>query len=140
MNIQPSAPKDEGSISIFPAFEDEKPAANQVYPFTPEELIGKTIMREDKDGSIVRTEIVRMLKKNTCDTLKRIKFLVETKNGEESAEEIMEYNELCDIVEHQLEAIDNNAHGGLQTFDRILAHEGPFLVRNPKYKGSSSTS
>jgi hypothetical protein len=115
---------------IFPAFGDEPPATNQIYPFTPEEL-------EDKDGSIVQTEIVRMLKKDSTNTLKRIKFLVETKNGEESAEEIMEYNELCDIVENQLEAIDNNPHGGLRTFDWILAHEGPLSVRNPKYKGSS---
>jgi hypothetical protein len=62
MNMKPSAPKDEGSTSIFPAFGDELLAINQVYPFTPEELIRKTIMREDKDGSIVRTEIVRILK------------------------------------------------------------------------------
>jgi hypothetical protein len=137
MTIQPSAPKDEGSMSIFPAFRDEPPATQKVYPVTPEELIGKTIMREDKDGSIVRTEVVWMLKKDASDTQKQIKFLVETKNGEASAEDIMEYNELCDIVEHQLDAIENNALGGLQTFDRILAHKGPLSVKNPKYKEPS---
>jgi hypothetical protein len=73
--------------------------------FTPAKMIGKTIMHEDKDGNIVRSEIVRMLKRDSEDTQKRVKFLLETKNGEQTAEEVMEYNDLCDLVEEQLAAI-----------------------------------
>jgi hypothetical protein len=68
---------------------------------------------------------------------KRVKFLLETKNGEQTAEEVMDYNDLCDLVEEQLVAIQTHNFGGLQTFNWILAHEGPLLVKNPKYKGSS---
>jgi hypothetical protein len=52
-NLQPSAPKDEGSHSIFPTFGDDAnvPSIEKVYPFTPEEIIGRTIMREDKDST-----------------------------------------------------------------------------------------
>jgi hypothetical protein len=94
-------------------------------------------MREDADGNIVRSEIVRMLKQDKDDTRKRVKFLIKTKNGNESAEEIMEYNELCDLVEKQLHAIENDNLEGVRTFDRILAHQGPLTVKDSRYKGSS---
>jgi hypothetical protein len=41
------------------------------------------------------------------------------------------------LVEEQLVVIQTDNFGGLQTFHQILAHEGPLLVKNPKYKGSS---
>jgi hypothetical protein len=94
-------------------------------------------MREDDDGNIVRSEIVRMLKKDSDDTQKQIKFLVDTKNGEQSSEEVLDYNVLCDLVEEQLLALENNELGGLRTFKWILAHDGPLLVKNQRYKGSS---
>jgi hypothetical protein len=53
-------------------------------------MIGKTIMRKDKDGNIVCSEIVQMLKEDSEDTYKHVKFLIKTKNGNESAEEVME--------------------------------------------------
>jgi hypothetical protein len=140
INLQPSAPKDEGSQPVFPLFgsDESAPVDEKVHPFMPEELIGKTVMREDAEGNIVRSEIVLVLLKQDKDnTRKRVKFLIETKNGNESAEEIMEYNELCDLVEKQLHAIENDNLGGVRMFDRILAHQGPLTVKDPRYKGLS---
>jgi hypothetical protein len=90
--MKPPVVKDGGSKSIFPSFGEDKQEmfAKKVYPFTPAEMIGKTIMHKDKDGSIVRSEIVRMLKQDAEDMQKQVKFLLETKNGEQTAEEVMD--------------------------------------------------
>jgi hypothetical protein len=101
--MKPPVVKDGGSKSISPSFgEDEQEMfTKNVYPFTPEEMISRTIMHKDKDGSIVQSEIVRMLKQNAGDTLKQVKFLLETKNGEQTAEEVMDFSDLCDLVKEQ---------------------------------------
>jgi hypothetical protein len=109
-----------------------------VYPFTPEDLVGKVFMQEDKsNGDIIRSEIVRMLKNDTEDTHRRVKFLVESKNGHQTAEEVMEYVQLCDIIEAQVQAVEDGTDGGTLTFKSIMAHEGPFTVKHPSYKGSA---
>jgi DNA topoisomerase IA len=59
-------------------------------------------MREDAEGNIIQSEIVRMLKQDKEDKRKRVQFLVETKNGNDTAEEVIDYNELCNLVEKKL--------------------------------------
>lgn len=132
--------QDTGSQQAFaPIGHDDNVNGNhKVYPFALEDLIGKVFMCEDPStGDLIRMEIVHLLKKHADDTHKGLKYLVETKNGESSAEEVMDYVTLCDIIEAQISAVDNGADGGMLTFNRILAHEGPLNVRNPRYKGSS---
>jgi hypothetical protein len=75
-----------------------------------------------------------MLKKGAEDTTQQIKFLVESKNGTQSVESIMNYVDLCDIVEAQVQAMEDGTDGGLLTFNRIL---GPLTVKHPDYKGSA---
>jgi hypothetical protein len=131
-----NAAQDTGSQHIFAPIgheDDEK-----VYPFAPDDLVGKVFMREDPDsGDLTRCEVVQLLKQHSNSTRNKLKFIIETKNGETSAEEVMEYNQLCHIIEAQAEAIESGAHEGLMTFDRILAHEGPLTARHPSYKGSA---
>jgi hypothetical protein len=101
--------------------------------------VGKTFMQEDPtNGDIIRTEIVRMLKKGAEDTTQQIKFLVESKNSTQSVESTMNYADLCDIVEAQVQAMEDGTDDGLLTFDPILAHQGPLTVKHPDYKGISS--
>ena len=60
-------------------------------------------MQEDKDtNTFVRTKIVRQLKDDKAAQRKRIQFLVEADTGSATVESIMDYNELCDMVETQL--------------------------------------
>jgi hypothetical protein len=135
-----SGVKDPGSTSVFLPIGQEAPSDSdeKVYPFTPEDLIGKIFMRKDPaNGDIVRSKIVRMLKKEAEATTQRVKFLVETKNGTQTAEEVMDYVELCYIVEAQVRAIEDGTNDGLLTFKSILAHQGPLSVKNPLYKGSA---
>jgi hypothetical protein len=54
MNLKHTAKQDEGSTLIFPTFGQGYivPFIEKVYPLMPSKLIGKTIMREEKDGNI----------------------------------------------------------------------------------------
>jgi Reverse transcriptase (RNA-dependent DNA polymerase) len=49
----------------------------------------------------------------------------------------MNYTDLCDIVEAQVQAMEDGTDDGLLTFDHILAHQGPLTVKHPDYKGSA---
>jgi hypothetical protein len=135
-----SGDKDLGRIaSVFsPINQDPLVNSERVYPYPTEEMIGRTFMQEDPtNGDIIRTEIVRMLKKGAEDTTQQIKFLVESKNGTQSIESIMNYTDLCDIVEAQVQAMEDGTDDSLLTFDCILAHQGPLTVKHPDYKGSA---
>jgi hypothetical protein len=120
---------------IFLSFCDNEEAT--IYPFAPEELLGKVFHQEDADDNIVRVEIVCLLKQDALDTERRVRFLVESRNGSETAESVMEYNEACDIAEVQLHAMKHGTLSeGTRIFKSILAHDGPLSVKDPKYKGS----
>ena len=94
-------------------------------------------MQEDKDtNTFVRTKIVRQLKDDKAAHRKRIQFLVEADNGSATVESIMEYNELCDMVETQLSAMNDGPEDNLWSFKRILNHQGPLKPTDPRYKGS----
>jgi hypothetical protein len=95
-------------------------------------------MQEDTtNGDIIRTEIVQMLKQGDNDTAQHIKFIVESKNGEQSIESIVDYVQLCDIIEAQIQTLEDGTDDSLLTFKSILAHQGLFTVKHPNYKGSS---
>jgi hypothetical protein len=95
------------------------------------------MLEDGGTGDFIRYEIVRLLKKESEATKEKTKYLIESKNGTQTTEEVMDYNELCDIVDAQMAAMENGEDDGLLTFKSILAHQGPLSVRNPLYKGSA---
>jgi hypothetical protein len=116
-----------------PVEEDER-----IYHYAPEDLIGKAFLREDDaNGDLVRAEIVQQLKTEHEDTGRNLKFLVETTNGDRTIEHIMDYADLCDLVEAQMEAVDQGSPTNVWTFKNIIAHQGPLTAKDPRYKGSS---
>jgi hypothetical protein len=121
--------------SLLEPFEQDE----RIYPYSPEDLIGKAFIREDMaNGDLVRAEIIWQLKTQHNETGKRLQFLVETKDGEDcKTEHIMDYTEICDLVEAQMEAVDCGLDEGVWTFKSILAHQGPLTVKDPRYKGSA---
>jgi hypothetical protein len=135
-----SAAQDTGSSAPFSPIGQlpEPSTVEKVYPYAPDDLVGKTFILEDSGtGDFIRYEIVRLLKKESEATKEKTKYLIESKNGTQTTEEVMDYNELCDIVEAQMAAMENGEDDGLLTFKSILAHQGPLSVRNPLYKGSA---
>jgi hypothetical protein len=112
--------------------------AKKVYPYAPEDLIGKVYLCEDKGhGDFVRAEVVRQLKKHNDETRRAIQFLVETGEGENKVEHIVDYVMLCDIIEAQAATIEEAPTEVIYTFKSIFSHQGPLTVKDTWYKGSS---
>jgi hypothetical protein len=74
--------------------------------FTPEELIGRTFLRETDDRQAFRAKIVRKILDNESKNHQKIKLLLEIGRGD--YDEIMAYNELSEIIERQSDEELNN--------------------------------
>jgi hypothetical protein len=121
-------------------FELSEPVkqGDRIYPYSPDDLIGKAFIREDPaNGDLVQAEIIWQLKTQHGENGKSLQFLVETKDGDCTSEHTMDYTELCDLVEAQMEAVDRGLDEGVWTFKSILAHQGLLTVKDPRYKGSA---
>ena len=85
---------------------------------------------------MIRTKILRQLEYDKNARTKQLRYLVQSDTGTSSVENIMQYNELCDIVENQLEQLNGNNDETLWAFKNILAHEGrPLKPTDKNYKG-----
>ena len=105
--------------------------------FSPEDLIGLTCLHELPDGQRVRAKILKKIHDRDADNHQRIKMLVSY--HDDKVEEIMSYNELCDIVAEQHDREQARYDSGEQvwTFNEIVDHQGPLRPNDPRYKGSS---
>jgi hypothetical protein len=103
--------------------------------FSPEELIGRTFIREMEDGQKLRAEIKKELllrdTENQCDIQK---FLVTIGDG--VIDELIGYNELSDLVERQMGEQIQADPETLHPYTRIVGHEGPLKSHDPTYKNS----
>ena len=102
--------------------------------FAPEELLGLTYLHDTGDGQLVRATVTKKLLDRDAENHERIKMLVTYDDGR--VEEVVAYNELCDIIADQHDA---EASGDLEvyTFREILEYQGPLKPNDPKYMGSS---
>ena len=108
--------------------------------YTPKELIGMHFLKKDEESdTLVRHKVVRQLETSRLNKEKTLRFIVQTDTsepGQKSVEEIMDYNELCELVEAQIAAASGDRSDELFTFDKILAHEGPLSPTDPSWNGS----
>ena len=100
--------------------------------FTPEELLGLTFIRQTEDGQKVRAKIVRQIITLEDKAHENLKFLVEL--GESQYDELITYNELCEIIERQHEEEADGSTAWI--FQSIKGHQGPLTPNHPEYKGS----
>ena len=102
--------------------------------FSPEELLGLTFLHDIGDGQRVRATITKKILDREAENHERIKMLLTYDDGR--IEELITYNELCDIVSEQH---DREASGETEIFSfrEILDHQGPIRSNDPRYKGSS---
>jgi hypothetical protein len=109
--------------------------------FSPDELLGLSYLHELPDGQKVRAKIVKKIHDMDAANHQRIKMLVAY--DDDKIEELMSYNELCDIVAEQhdrearlRECSDGTTDDILFTFRKITAHQGPLHHSHWNYKGS----
>ena len=91
-------------------------------------------MRDTPDDQKVRAKVIRKVLDRDAENHQNIKFLLSL--GDDELEEIISYNELCDLVEDQHRA-EEEGETAVFTFRDILGHQGPLNPNDPRYKGSS---
>ena len=101
--------------------------------FSPEELLGLTYLHHTDDDQHVRATIVKKILDRDAENHERIKMLVSYDDGR--VEELMAYNELCDIVADQHDA-EEAGKTQVFTFRKILEHSKPLKRNDPMYMGS----
>ena len=114
----------------------EDPCTMELPSFSPEDLLGVTFLRDaEEDGRVLRAKIVREIKKKDSETkTELLKFVVEI--GDNEYDEIMTYNELCDIIEQQQEA-EEAGLTEIHAYRDFVGHDGPLKSNDPKYNGST---
>ena len=102
--------------------------------FSPEELVGLTFLYDTGDDQLVRATVSKKLLDRDAENHQRIKMIVTYDDGK--IEEIISYNELCDIIadQHNKEA---SGEMDVYTFQEILDYQGPLKKNDPMYMGSS---
>ena len=101
--------------------------------FSPNELLGMTVLREHED-TMVCTKVVRKIMDRDEMNHHKIKFLLSLGDGQ--LEEIISYNELSDLVTESMAATESG-QSECFSYSGIADHQGPLKAHGPKYCGSS---
>jgi hypothetical protein len=123
----------------------DNPPDAKLPQFTPDELLGISFLHKpEPDGETLRAHVVRKIEERDADAERNIvKFLITI--GDNDYDEIITYNELCDIVEAQIEKepiLDDLPMGENPTvenvckFQAIIGHDGPLKPSDHKHNGS----
>ena len=113
---------------------DINPSDLKLPRFSPEELLGKTFLRQLDDGKSYRAKVIRKMLDQDAENHQNIKFLLEIGDGK--FDEIIGYNLLCDLIETQEDEVVNPTEPKW-TFNSIIGHQGPMKPTHPDYHGSS---
>ena len=115
---------------VLPAGFD--PSELRLPRFSIEELMGRTFLLDRDDGQRLRAEIVRKINDQDAENHKNIKLLC--KVGDEGAEEILTYQEICDLIDQQdSKEMDEER---MWTFKKIIGHVGPLSPKDKNWFGS----
>ena len=94
--------------------------------------MGRTFLADMEDGQRLRAEIIQKINDQDAQNHKNIKLLC--KDGDEGAEEILTYQEICDLVEQQ--DAEELGEDKWWTFKKIEGHKGPLKPHDKEWKGS----
>ena len=111
---------------------DDDPTKVKLPRFTIDELMDRTFLYPKEDGRRLRAEIVRKI--NDQDALNHQNIKLLCKVGDEGAEEIITYQEICDLIEEQ--DAEESSPDKLWTFKKVLGHKGPLKTSDPNWAGS----
>ena len=104
--------------------------------YSPDEMVGLTFLRTLEDGQKVRAEVVRKINDMNAQNHKDIMMLL--KLGDDDAEELMSYTELCDKLDSMMREDAEREENGeaFYFFQDIIAHDGPLTSGSKNWKGS----
>ena len=108
------------------------PSKLELPKFSPDELLGRTFVREMEDDKKFRAIVVQKILDSDAENHKDLKFLVEI--GEGGYDEIISYGELSQLIEDMVERESDPDHH--YAYKGIIAHQGPLQSSHNNYKGS----
>jgi hypothetical protein len=114
------------------SYPERNPSELKLPRFSIEELMGRTFLFDTKDGQKLRAQVIRKINDQDAKNHQNIKLLCNV--GDDGAEEIITYQEICDLLEEQ----DNQDRDEdrLWTFKQIVGHTGPLTYKDEKWQGS----
>jgi hypothetical protein len=98
----------------------------------PKDLVGRTILLDQDDGTKLRAKILKFVNNSKDDDIKNsqaLKFLISM--GKDKHEELLSYQQILDHINKDMEDTRK------WNFREILAHQGPLTKEHPDYNGSS---
>ena len=101
--------------------------------FSPDELLGMMVLRT-LDEEVLHVKVVHKIMDHDSENHQQTKFLLSL--GDRQLEEIISYNEFCDLVMEKMDSKDNGHHDFI-IYSGILDHQGPLKNHDPRYKGST---
>jgi hypothetical protein len=104
--------------------------------FSPDELVGRTFLRDLPDGQRVRAEVVKKVLDRDAENHEQIKMLLKLGGEDDALEEVITYGELSDLIQRQ-DQEELNDPDREWIFKEVKAHEGPLKPTDPKYMGST---
>jgi hypothetical protein len=112
----------------------EDPTFQKVTPknLKPKDLVGRTILLDQDDGTKLRAKILKFVNNSKDDNIKNsqaLKFLISM--GKDKHEELLSYQQILDHINKDMEDTRK------WNFHEILAHQGPLTKEHPDYNGSS---
>jgi hypothetical protein len=114
------------------SYPERNPSELKLPRFSIEEIMGRTFLFDTKDGQKLRAQVIRKINDQDAKNHQNIKLLCNV--GDDGAEEIITYQEICDLLEEQ----DNQDRDEdrLWTFKQIVGHTGPLTYKDEKWQGS----
>ena len=103
--------------------------------FSPKQLLGRTVLLDEPDGTTVRAKIVEHIEKRDKENHQQVQFILSTDDGR--VREIIEHNELSDLVERQVQFEEEGDPDALYGYEKIVGHQGPLNTSHPNYMKST---
>ena len=113
-----------------------QPMDLQLPRFQPDDLVGLTFLHDAPDGQRVCACIVEKIEDDNNKTHDTLHLCLAIDDDPDAPEELIAYNELCDLLERQHDDEDKHPEK-YWSFQRILDHQGPLKHDDPRYKGST---
>jgi hypothetical protein len=110
----------------------EDPTFQKVTPenLKPKDLVGRTILLDQDDGTKLRAKILKFVnnsKDNDIKNSQALKFLISM--GKDKHVELLSYQQILDHINKDMEDTRK------WNFRKILAHQGPLTKEHPDYNG-----
>jgi hypothetical protein len=134
-------PGGPGLLSLAEVLREDTPGIDvpdrmKLPLFTPDDLLGITLLVDTPDGRKMRATVVEKLHEMDATIDNELRFRLKLQD-EDAIDDVIAYSTLCDMVEDQMD--EELRYGGHRPWSHLSVtdHQGPLIQTDHRYKGSS---